>query len=509
MDEQPIDLKAALTIIWRKRILLVVLAIVGACGGVAYSVLRPPIPTARALVLLPPSSLTSSGTPTRDMKTEIVLATSQPVLSEAGRAVSPPISATTLAHHVVVTALSQDILQVQASASIASDAEALANAVAADYIRYVGTTDSTSTGQQVAGLQKESATLTHQIQSLQGQINVVSARLATENPNSASGQRDATLLGSLHNEQQQVTLVLDNVNSQIVATQLAGGASAASTRILQQATGVLAPSHLRAVETGAIGLGAGLLLGLVLVLMRAKRARRLWRRSELSQAIGVSVLFSLDMEGYRSTAEWKGLLGHFEASCTDAWGLRRMLLRLNPAEQGEAAAIRLVSFAGDLPALSVGPCLALYASVLGTPTTLEMNRHNATVPLRAAFAAENGAVLRPNLSLVVEDESRLHPASLGSRLVVKVTVVDGEQPALNAFAGQSLLVVSAGFTTAQMLARLGLAAADSGHGLDGIVIVNPEPTDQTAGGVNDGLRASPSHTSNGHRTTPAIAGWAR
>ncbi len=508
MNEQPIDLKASLNILWRRRVLLVAMALLGVCGGTAYSVLRPPLPTAVALVLLPPSSTSVSGAPTRDMKTEIVLATSRPVLSEAGRAVSPPVDATQLKHHVVVTALSQDILQVQVGATRSSEAETLANAVAADYIHYVDITDSTSSGEEVAGLQKQSAQLSNQIQSLQTQINAVSARLATENPNSATGQNDTTLLASLHNEQQQVTLVLDNVNSQIVATQMVGGASAASTRILQRATSVIPPSHLRDVETGAIGLGAGLLLGIVFVLMRTKRDRRLWRRSDLARAIGLPVLFSLEADGYRSAAEWRGLLGHFELSSAEAWAFRRMLLHFGVGNLVENETIRLVSFARDLPALSVGPHLALYASTLEIPTTFETGVHDATADLRAALATDGDRW--QNVFFVAGEEPNHNLPMLRNRLVVSVSVVDRERPILAPASGRTLLVVSAGFTTAHALSRLALAAADCGRALDGIVIVNPEPTDQTVGGVHDGRPGhSPLQGPHGRRTAPAIAGRMR
>ena len=92
MNEQPIDLKAALTALWRRRIAICLFALAGLLGGLAYGFARPPMPSAIALVLLPPSSLTASGTPTIDMSTQVVIATSTPVLSAAGTSVSPPVS---------------------------------------------------------------------------------------------------------------------------------------------------------------------------------------------------------------------------------------------------------------------------------------------------------------------------------------------------------------------------------------------------------------------------------
>jgi hypothetical protein len=49
--------------------------------------------------------------------------------------------------------------------------------------------------------------------------------------------------------------------------------------------------------------------------------------------------------------------------------------------------------------------------------------------------------------------------------------------------GVSLLAVSAGFATAESLARVALAASETGHPLDGVVMVNADPSDSTAGVV--------------------------
>ena len=49
----------------------------------------------------------------------------------------------------------------------------------------------------------------------------------------------------------------------------------------------------------------------------------------------------------------------------------------------------------------------------------------------------------------------------------------------------NLLSISPNFVTADELAQLALAAADSGFVLDGVVVVNPDPTDNTTGSMKD------------------------
>jgi hypothetical protein len=62
------------------------------------------------------------------------------------------------------------------------------------------------------------------------------------------------------------------------------------------------------------------------------------------------------------------------------------------------------------------------------------------------------------------------------------------------------LSISPNFVTADELARLVLAAADSGFVLDGVVVVNPDQTDNTTGSMRDDtlrLLPSPARTANG------------
>ena len=130
MNDLPLDMKHSVNGIWWRRRLVGTLAAIGLLGGLAFGA-PSPMPSAVALVLLPPTSVTSSGTPARDVNTEIVIATSNPVLTAAGASVSPPIGPVTLRHQMRATALSQDVLQIQVSASTGREAERLANAVAA------------------------------------------------------------------------------------------------------------------------------------------------------------------------------------------------------------------------------------------------------------------------------------------------------------------------------------------------------------------------------------------
>ena len=480
MSEQPLNLNMFRRVVWRHRFVVGACAALGVAGGVAHVVLLPPLPEARVLVVLPASSLTtSSGATANDTPTQVIIATSTPVLAAAGAAVSPPVSASALRGHTSVTSLSSDVLQFQVSASRSDEAEKLANAEAAGYIAYINQTGSASSTGVVAALNREHSALTGQIEGLQQQIDATTSKLSKEQPGSSAGQRDASLLASLGTEQQQVSLQLDDVNNEIVSTQYSGTLSAQATRVLQPAT-IVPASKSNVIFYPLLGAVLGLVIGCFVVLRRAQRDRRLHSRDELAGAIGVPVLASLDGASCRTTKDWRRLLQTYRPSTVDSWNMRRLLHRLTPAGADHTAELNVVAFADDKPALSVGAKLARTGAELGMAAVLVPGPHPSLGILRAACTLLCDPRQPDEL---FRFEAKTEGAEFSTaRLVVSVDAVDHDKPLL-APARARLLAVSAGFATAEALATVALAAMDAGHPIDGMVVVNPEAGDSTAGVV--------------------------
>ena len=61
MNEQPLNLRASLQEIWRRRLLVIMVAALCALGGLAYGLHKSVNQTAVALVLLPSSAASGSG----------------------------------------------------------------------------------------------------------------------------------------------------------------------------------------------------------------------------------------------------------------------------------------------------------------------------------------------------------------------------------------------------------------------------------------------------------------
>ncbi len=494
MNEQPLDLRASLQEIWRRRLLVIVVAALCGLGGVVYGFLKPANVTASALVLLPASTVSgssdsgntgNSGATGSGINTQAVIARSTPVLTAAGAKVSPSLGAPAVENLVTVKPLSSQILQIQAQAPKSRAAVQLANAVATSYVDYIGQLETSSGGPGVAALKKESATFTKQIKDLQAQMSTVSARIASEGAGSVGGQRDVALLGSLQSEQDQVSLQLNTVASQIASAQLATKSRENTTRIFQSATAQPVSAYAVPLKKGIIGFAIGLLGAIVFVLVRLQRGHRLRHRDEIARAAGAPVIASLDAPSCTNPSAWRELL-ESRPRATNEWALRHVLHSLqNSGGQGLVLHVRVISFAGDTPALTTGPRLALHAAASGISTVLVAEnalelQDRSLVPLWAAFTGAEPLGRGLPITLGLKDFGDDPP-----QLLVSIVVFDGKSDISARPDTVNLLSVSSNVVTADELAHLALKAFDGGSTLEGVAVVNPEPTDNTSGILAD------------------------
>jgi capsular polysaccharide biosynthesis protein len=128
MTEQPLNLRRSLQILGRHLITLVVFTALGALAGAGYAALHPPGYASSVLVALPSS--------TRNVPTQIVIATSIPVLTGALGSIHPAISLNALNDRVTATTPISGVISVNAKGQSPAQAESMANAVARSYVAY-------------------------------------------------------------------------------------------------------------------------------------------------------------------------------------------------------------------------------------------------------------------------------------------------------------------------------------------------------------------------------------
>ena len=134
MSQQPLDLRRSAQIIRRSKILVLIVAGLGLVIGIGYGALNSPKVSSQALVVLPQGG---SG-----VSTQVVIVSSDPVLSAALRSIHSQVSLQTLRGDLQVSSLTSNVISVTAEGSTDAEAEAAANAVANSYINYVGAADS-------------------------------------------------------------------------------------------------------------------------------------------------------------------------------------------------------------------------------------------------------------------------------------------------------------------------------------------------------------------------------
>ena len=141
MSAQQLDVKKSWQAIRRQRLVVAAVAAVGLLGGVAYGVLEPPLHTATSLVVLPPPPATDAEKEagTQSIATQVYIAESEPVLRSAGQNLAPALGVKTVRDRVNVTAVTTDVIRIDAKGTSAQQAMRLSNAVAQIYLVFVTT----------------------------------------------------------------------------------------------------------------------------------------------------------------------------------------------------------------------------------------------------------------------------------------------------------------------------------------------------------------------------------
>jgi capsular polysaccharide biosynthesis protein len=457
MTQKALDLRTSTQTIRRHKILVGIVVVLGILGGAAYAVLKPPMLTSTALIVLPPqvsqqqqqsaAGATSGADPFT--ATQIIVAGSNQVLVNALPDVRPALSLAELRVRVHAASPAPDIISITAKGETAAGAEATANAVANSYVSYVS--------------------------SARSPVGSIQARLL-ESAGSATGP---------------------------------------------------APIEWTVIWALVGGL-AGALIGIIVALAIGRSDRRLRERDDIANAIGLPVLASVPVAHPSAAAAWTNLLEDYKPGSVHAWQLRVALQQLDMARpgfgrpahngngssvydddlasmydrDGRSSSLLVLSLSSDPGALALGPQLAAFAASQNIRTALVVGPQQdaaATATLRTACATPSATapIRRGLLRVFAYDEGGVD-IQPDAALVIVVAVVDSRAPEMpdTMRTNAAVVGVSAGVATAEQLARAAVAAGADGREITGILVADPETTDQTTGRIPQLARPARSRLPN-------------
>jgi capsular polysaccharide biosynthesis protein len=421
MSQQALDLRRSIRIVRRHRLLVGIIVALGILVGVAYAVLKPPLATSTALVLLPPSGQAAlngaqaagNGGPDPYTQTQEVIAKTNPVLLGALPHVRPGMSINGLRGVVEVSSQTPFIISISVKEKSAIDAAITANAVAESYINYIGSPHSPG-GQVLAQLIQPATSATGS-----GGLK----RLISYAIYALIGAVFGTLLGA-------ITVL----------------AFSRSDRRLRQRDEIANSIGVPVLASFPVG--------------------------HPSDPGGWTRLLGDYKPGALHALQLRRALQQLEIAATDGSGNGRW-------------SFTVLSLSSDPRALAIGPQMATFAAAQGIPTALVIGPQQdaaATATLRTACTAPASSSKWPrNLQVIASDGDV--DVQRDARLAVVVVVVDGRNPqmpdAMRTTA--TLLGVSAGAATADQLARVAVTAVSGDREITGILVADPDAADATTG----------------------------
>jgi capsular polysaccharide biosynthesis protein len=140
MSTRQLSLREAFRIVRRNKTIIGIAFALGLVGGAAYGSINPPVFTAQSMVLVQTSAATAAQTD--PLGTQVIVATSTPVLQGALQGLGGSETLTQLGRQTSATSPSDNVVAISAVEGSAARAEQVANAVANSYVTFAGSSES-------------------------------------------------------------------------------------------------------------------------------------------------------------------------------------------------------------------------------------------------------------------------------------------------------------------------------------------------------------------------------
>ena len=285
------------------------------------------------------------------MQGNVTLAESYQVAAIAVHKLGLHENATSFAHSYTVAAPTDELLQITANASTASEADRQANALAAAFMQYRARSldlqeqiDIPPVNQQISAATKQLGNLNQQIQAESGQ------------PKSAQRTKKlSSLMASQHALDAKLGALKYYVsNYPLVTLSMIKGTA------VQDAAAPIPPSRKRIeLMTGVAGLVVGLTVGLGIVVVDAAASDRLRRRRDIARALGAPIKLTI------AKPRAAGLADRGKLAPASAGGMPRLVAHLRSnmrAGNGTPSALAVIAVSnGDVVARAMVRLAKTYA----------------------------------------------------------------------------------------------------------------------------------------------------
>jgi capsular polysaccharide biosynthesis protein len=305
-----ISLRALRGALRRRFWLVCAAALAGLAVSGALFVFAPPAYQAETSILITNNPDLNAAS---QMQTNVAIAESLQVAATALHKLGLQESVTSFAHSYTVAAPTDELLQITANASAASEADRHANALAAAFMQYRA---------QQLDLQQQIdlPTVNQQISVVNQQLADIAQRIQAESGLRKSAQRAkelSSLLASQHAADAKIgALKYEVANYPLVTLSMIKGTA------VEDAAAPIPPSRKHiALMTGVAGLVVGLAAGLGVVLVDAAASDRLRRRRDIARALGAPI--KLTIAKPRATGSAGGmprLIAHLRSTVREAHG---------------------------------------------------------------------------------------------------------------------------------------------------------------------------------------------
>jgi len=307
MEEQVTDIRETLGIVWRRKLLIVGTMALVALGAVAYSAGRPRVYTAKSRLVVRPvvqqQGFSPSGSNSSPLGRDISIESQAEILKSpvvaqrVQSALGSQAAAGALGRAISVRVVTDELLEIVATARSPQHSANLANTFADEYIQYRKEEARVALEQVAQDIENQLAGLAGKVEPieqaiLERKIEVTRVRLelAPSVKRATSVQRLNQEIRGLEADRNELVVQrgvlrvrLEEVRANLIGT-IGGG------QIVQPATRPVAASSPKPEQDGIVGLVVGLVLGLVLALVRHRFDDRLRSARDAALAAGVPVL---------------------------------------------------------------------------------------------------------------------------------------------------------------------------------------------------------------------------